>query len=201
MDEKQWDKLLKIKTTGRDDSRSDPYHYPYEPTPYEVLERLSLQGYIGKDNTLVDYGCGKGRVSFFLAYQTKCRSIGVDFNERLYEKALENKESCVSGSRTEFVCGYAEKYKIDARADRFYFFNPFSIEIFHKVMGRIRESYYEKPRKMLLFFYYPSEEYLSYLRSLDEVTQIDCIECTDLFNGLKEREKVLVFDIGASLEL
>ena len=32
--ELQWDKLLKIKTTGRDDSHSDQYRYPYEPTPY-----------------------------------------------------------------------------------------------------------------------------------------------------------------------
>lgn len=30
--ETQWDKLLKIKTTGRDDSHSDQYRYPYEPT-------------------------------------------------------------------------------------------------------------------------------------------------------------------------
>ena len=35
----QWDKLLKIKTTGRDDSNSDQYQYPYEPTLYPVLER------------------------------------------------------------------------------------------------------------------------------------------------------------------
>ena len=28
----QWDKILKIKTTGRDDSHSDQYRYPYEPT-------------------------------------------------------------------------------------------------------------------------------------------------------------------------
>ena len=68
MDEKQWDKLLKIKTTGRDDSRSDAYHYPYEPTPYEVLERIAATGYIGKTNTLVDYGGGKGRVDHALRH-------------------------------------------------------------------------------------------------------------------------------------
>ena len=39
--ETQWDKILKIKTTGRDDSHSDQYNYPYEPTPYCVLERLA----------------------------------------------------------------------------------------------------------------------------------------------------------------
>ena len=39
--ENKWDKLLKIHTMGRDDSNADQYHYPYEPTPYSVLE-LSL---------------------------------------------------------------------------------------------------------------------------------------------------------------
>ena len=42
--EVKYDKLLKIKTTGRDDSRSDQYCYPYEPTPYCVLERLAYCG-------------------------------------------------------------------------------------------------------------------------------------------------------------
>ena len=54
--ESQWDKLLKIKTTGRDDSRSDQYRYPYEPTQYLVLERLANSGLISKKNTVLDYG-------------------------------------------------------------------------------------------------------------------------------------------------
>ena len=39
--ENRWDKLLQIHTMGRDDSRSDLYRYPYEPTPYCVLERMA----------------------------------------------------------------------------------------------------------------------------------------------------------------
>lgn len=62
--EVKYDKLLKIKTTGRDDSRSDQYCYPYEPTPYGVLERLAYCGYLGKKNHLIDYGCGKGEWIF-----------------------------------------------------------------------------------------------------------------------------------------
>lgn len=62
--ENKWDKLLKIHTMGRDDSNADQYHYPYEPTPYSVLERLANTGIIRKNNTLLDYGCGKGRVDF-----------------------------------------------------------------------------------------------------------------------------------------
>ena len=45
--EKQYEKLLNIRTTGRDDTNADTYRYPYEPTPYCVLERLSNSGYIG----------------------------------------------------------------------------------------------------------------------------------------------------------
>ena len=60
--ETQWDKLLKIRTTGRDDSHADQHRYPYEPTPYCVLERLANSGMIGKQNTVLDYGTGKGRV-------------------------------------------------------------------------------------------------------------------------------------------
>ena len=48
MKEKEWEKLLRIKTTGRDDIRSDTYRYPYEPTSYDVLERLANTGLISK---------------------------------------------------------------------------------------------------------------------------------------------------------
>ena len=91
MNENEWDKLLKIHTTGTDNTDADQYRYPYEPTPYSVLERLGNSGWIRKENTLLDYGCGKGRVDFFLSYQTRCRSIGIEYNERIYAKAVENK--------------------------------------------------------------------------------------------------------------
>lgn len=84
--ETQWDKLLKIKTTGRDDSHSDQYRYPYEPTSYMVLERLANSGLIRKNNTLIDYGTGKGRVCFYLSYQTRCKTIGVEYDERIYKE-------------------------------------------------------------------------------------------------------------------
>ena len=32
--ESRWDKLLNIRTMGRDDTHADQYRYPYEPTPY-----------------------------------------------------------------------------------------------------------------------------------------------------------------------
>lgn len=100
--EEQWDKLLRIHTTGRDDSKADQFRYPYEPTPYSVLQRLANEGLIRKGDTLIDYGCGKGRVDFFLSYQTKCHTIGVEYDERLYEKAVENQAGAAAAGRVSF---------------------------------------------------------------------------------------------------
>lgn len=194
--ESKWDKLLKIKTSGRDDSRSDQYRYPYEPTPYSVLERLAFKGYIGKKNKLIDYGCGKGRVGFFLSYQTRCHSIGIEYDDRIFKSAVENKKSAVSSGRSEFLLQNAEAYRVPQEADRFYFFNPFSVEILQSVLERIKESYYENPREMLLFFYYPSDEYISCLMTADELIFVDEICCMDLFEGENSRERIMIFEIG-----
>ena len=196
INENKWDKLLRIRTSGRDDSRSDQYRYPYEPTPYSVLERLAFSGYIGKKNTLVDYGCGKGRVDFFLSYQTRCRSVGIEYDERIFVTAAENQKTAVSAGRVKLVLQNAETYVVPETADRFYFFNPFSVEILRSVLERIKESYYEHPREMLLFFYYPSDEYVSHLMTMDELTFVDEINCRDLFDGENSRERILVFQIG-----
>lgn len=193
--ENKWDKLLKIKTTGRDDSRSDQYRYPYEPTPYAVLERLAFSGYIGKKNTLIDYGCGKGRVDFFLSYQTRCRSIGIEYDDRIYANAIENQKTAAASGRTEFLLQNAESYTVQIDADRFYFFNPFSVEILGSVLERITESYYENPREMLLFFYYPSDEYISKLMTMDRLSFVDEIDCRDLFEGDNKRERIMVFEV------
>ena len=77
--ETAWDKRLKICTVGRDDSGADQYHHPYEPTPYAVLQRLADSGLIRRGNVVLDYGCGKGRVDFFLAQRTKARTIGIEY--------------------------------------------------------------------------------------------------------------------------
>ena len=145
---------------------------------------------------LVDYGCGKGRVDFFLSYQTRCRSIGIEYDERIFETAAENQKTAVSAGRVKLVLQNAETYVVPETADRFYFFNPFSVEILRSVLERIRESYYEQPREMMLFFYYPSDEYVSHLMTMDELTFVDEINCRDLFDGENSRERILVFQIG-----
>lgn len=193
MKEEKWDKLLQIRTTGRDDSHADQYRYPYEPTPYPVLERLANSGYIRKGNTLLDYGCGKGRVDFFLSWQTRCRSIGIEYDERIYEKAVENQHMSSVSGRVTFQAVDAGEFPVPESVDRIYFFNPFSLEILQKVISRIRDSYYEAPREILLFFYYPSDEYISFLMTVNELTFYDEIDCGDLYDGKDSRERIVIF--------
>lgn len=195
MNEQQWDKKLKINTSGRDDFHADEYHYPYEPTPYSVLERLAESGYIESEHLLVDYGCGKGRVGFFLSSEVGCCSIGVEYDERIYGQALKNLENFGKKHKVEIVCASAENFEV-TDADCFYFFNPFSVEVLRSVVGRILDSYYENPRQMQLFFYYPEDEYLAYLMTEPELMFVDEIDCQDLFAGKNPRERILVFEIG-----
>ena len=192
--ETNWDKLLQIKTAGRDESGADQYHHPYEPTPYCVLERLAGSGLIGKDDVVLDYGCGKGRVDFFLSYRTKAAAIGIEYDPRIYGSALENQKNAAK-SKAEFVCARAEAYEVPPSVNRCYFFNPFSVEILRKVIARILESYYENPREMFLFFYYPSDEFISYLMTVDELDFYDEIECDDLFPGNDPRDRILIFSL------
>ena len=189
------DKLLQIKTTGRDETNADAYHHPYEPTPYTVLDRLAGSGLIGKDDVILDYGCGKGRVGFFLSYRTKVKTIGIEYDERIYQGALENRETTISRIKPDFVLTRAEEYEVPPEVNRCYFFNPFSVEILHKVMARIIESWYAHPREIFLFFYYPADEYISYLMTVDELEFYDEIECDDLFDGKDPRERIMAFQL------
>ena len=192
--ENTWDKRLQINTVGRDDLNADEYRYPYEPTPYCVLERLAESGLIGENDVVLDYGCGKGRVDFFLSDQTKAKTVGIEYDERIYQSAEENRRAAVS-KRTEFVLERAEAYDVPPEVNRCYFFNPFSVEILRKAMARIIESYYENPREVFLFFYYPSDEYIAYLMTVDELEFYDEIMCDDLFEGNDPRERIVMFSL------
>ena len=193
--EHNWDKLLQIQTCGRDETNADEYHHPYEPTPYSVLERLAESGFFREGDVTLDYGCGKGRVGFFLSYRTRAQTIGIEYDAHIYEDALKNSRSTVSGVKPDFLLTRAEEYEVPADVNRCYFFNPFSVEILHKVMARILASWYENPREIFLFFYYPADEYIASLMTVDELEFYDEIECDDLFKNNDPRERILIFQL------
>lgn len=118
----------------------------------------------------------------------------MEYNERIYEKAIENREQGAAAGRTEFVLADAVQFSVPAEVDRIYF-NPFSIEILKKVLARVGILLWES-EGIALFFYYPSDEYISYLMTVDELIFSDEIDCKDLFPGENKRERIVVFEVG-----
>ena len=51
------------------------------------------------------------------------------------------------------------------------------------------------PREVFLFFYYPADEYISYLMTVEELEFFDEIECDDLFVENGQRERIMIFQL------
>lgn len=199
MSEQWWEKKLNIKTSGKIDHFIEEACNLYEPTDYRVLEALADSGYITSENHILDYGCGLGRSVLFLSARTGCHVTGLEFDRDIYEKACLNLERAKIPAAYKrgihLVCEDARNYRIQDE-DCFYFFNPFADEILQIVLRRIRESYYENPRQLFLFFYYPFDAELSMLMTADDLMFVDEIDCTGLYEEYDKRERILIFEMG-----
>lgn len=186
MNDREWDRHLHIRTTGREDE-ANPNYAPYEPTPYAVLQRLADSGHIRRKDHLLDYGCGKGRVVLFMAATVGCRATGIDHSRKLIEIAAENRRASRLGDRVSLVCARAERYEIQGQ-NVFFFFNPFSEAVFGSVLRRLAGK-----AEGRLICYYPSEAYRALLDTTPECAPIDTIDCGDLFNGKNDRERIEIY--------
>ena len=93
MKEKYYEELLNIKTTGDQswDETKKCYH-PYEPTPYFALDKLFENYHINENDSVIDFGCGKGRLNFYLNYNYRCNVLGIEMDENFYNQCMENKK-------------------------------------------------------------------------------------------------------------
>lgn len=171
MKEYYYDKLLGIKTGGDQNGFNKSFHYHrYEPTPYSALEELFNNYQLTSSDRIVDFGCGKGRLNFFIHYHFGATAVGIEMNEEFYQEAIENqnsylKKTKIIDSPIYFYCCLAEEYQVDQFDNRFYFFNPFSIQIFMKTINNILLSVEKFGRNIELILYYPSEDYIYYLEN------------------------------------
>lgn len=171
MKEQYYERLLNIKTSGKEKSLNDSFHYNiYEPTSYEALEALSKKYYVNSEDSIVDFGCGKGRLNFFVNYFYGSTVTGIEMNKYYYEEALDNKEAYlrshkIKENKINFICCLAENYEVRPLDNKFYFFNPFSLSIFIKVLWNIFDSLDKHERPIDLILYYPSEDFIDYLEN------------------------------------
>lgn len=171
MKEYYYDKLFNIKTGGDQEGFNKSLHYHrYEATPYSALEELFNNYGLNSSDQVVDFGCGKGRLNFYINHLFNATVVGVEMNEAYYQNAVENRINYLKKmnngkGKIHFNCCLAEEYQINSLDNRFYFFNPFSLQIFRKVINNILISVEKSERDIELILYYPSEEYVYLLEN------------------------------------
>lgn len=196
MGERKIDKSLYIRTTGFREWK-DP-NSPYnrcESTPYTALDKLFESYKIKRTDKVVDFGAGRGRVAFYIHNRFQVPVKGIEVNDITYEEAITNKKRYRQKMKhinapIKFKYGLAEDYDIKEWDNKFYFFNPFSIEIFKKVVNNILESIKKNDRVVDIILYYPLDEYKEFLKTITQFNLINKVEAPKTGD---HKEKFLIY--------
>ena len=104
----------------------------------------------------------KDGYSIFMTYQTGCRSIGIEYDERLWQKAMVNAKSAAARSRVSFILADAAEYELPDETDCCFFFNPFALHTLKRVLGQIFDSLQRRPRPLRIFFTIPMKTWKTF---------------------------------------
>ncbi|MEI4831799.1 methyltransferase [Bacillus sp. FJAT-53711] len=201
MNEQYYDAVLNIKTVGEQKGFYESLHYHrYEPTPYLALEQLFNKYELKSSDRVVDFGCGKGRLNFYIHHFYHASVVGIEMNETFHQEAMENRDRYLNKSKKSkdkihFHCCLAQEYEIDPLDNKFYFFNPFSVQVFMNVINNVLLSVEKVEREVELVLYYPSEDYIYFL---DNQTSFELKEEV-ILPGLYERnsnERFLIYRLA-----
>lgn len=204
MNEKEYDNLLRIKTGGTLELLSQSPHYNrYEATPYEALDALFEDYGILRTDGFVDFGCGKARVSFYVHHHFQASVTGIEMNGQLYQDAIENlvkyrRKNKREGGAISFDRCLAETYKIASSENKFYFFNPFSVEIFMNVIGNVLVSVERDERPVDVILYYPTTEYMQFMDNQTPFELYKEVKVERLYEN-DENELFLVYRLDSSI--
>lgn len=194
--ERKYDNNLNIRTTGlREWNHGVDNYNRYEATPYEALDELFKHYKLRKTDKVVDFGVGRGRVAFYIHNRFKVSVTGIEANDKTLDEAIRNKESYEyklgkNNLPIHFEYGLAEHYKIKPDENVFYFFNPFSAEVFKEAVNNILKSLEENKRTMDIILYYPMPRYKKFLK---DDTPFELLNKVRLPGVSDKREKFLIY--------
>lgn len=195
MVERKYDSLLAIKTRGlREWGKGEQRYNRYEATPYAALDRLFEHYRLRQNAAVVDFGSGRGRVAFYMHHRFRLPVTGIEVHDKTFTEALNNKaryrqrfQHIKAPIRFEF--GLAEHYQIRPEENCFYFFNPFSADIFKQVVKNILAVKAKKgPADIIL--YYPLAKYK---KVLHKKTPFKLINKVPVPGAKEKREKFLIY--------
>jgi SAM-dependent methyltransferase len=127
----------------------------YVPTPYRKIIRTLRHVGIRQDDVFADLGCGLGRAVFAASWLGARRSVGVEIDSVLTDKARENsRRSRLRGRNIEFVCAPAQTYDFD-KVSVLYMFHPFGEGTMGEVLERLGSELARRPRRLRIAYENP----------------------------------------------
>ena len=156
-----------------------PYYFPMDPN----------------DFVFIDFGSGKGRTLLLASEWRFKKIIGVEFARDLHEIAHKNcrtyrnsKQRCLE---IESVHMDATEFPLPNGKSVYYFFNPFSPEIFSKVLENIRKSFIARPRKIYIFYYRSHEPAIRLIEAMGIMRKVETRPLRYDFTSPRQREFVV----------
>lgn len=201
MSESMYDKMLNIKSIGIREWPAPEIEYNrYEATPYFALEKLFNKIIVKQSDKFVDFGCGMGRVAFYVHNRFNINVTGLEANQVVYQELQSNyykykKVSHLKKANLEFKYLFAQDYLIDNSDNIFYFYNPFSILIFETIVNNILKSYDKNNREMKIILFYPIKQFHKYLL---ERTPFELISVVQISNNHIEHDKFNIYQLYSS---
>lgn len=201
MNEKERDRALHIRTTSFEEQvDQSPHYHQYEATSYWMLDELFDAFPLEKTDGFVDFGCGKGRVLYYVHNRFHSQVTGIEMNPQLYQEALANEISYIQSRKKEggsirLERCLAEEYQIEATENCFFLFNPFSLQIFMKVVNNILLSVETDKRPVTIILYYPATEYIDYLETSTPFDLLQEVKVPGL-SRINQRERFAIYRFG-----
>jgi len=164
------DEEMNIDTTGLIDwpHGVNLDYFRTESTSYKDLDRF-IHSYVQLDNPyLVDFGSGKGRIVFYFNHELDIPTTAIEVNRVAFSYLQKNyikyqEKFPEKAHKLTILEEKAEDYQVKKEDNIFYFFNPFTLKIFKKVIRQIEHSLREYPREADIILYYPGYDYTFYL--------------------------------------
>jgi SAM-dependent methyltransferase len=132
----------------------------YDPLPYRSLYGIARRLRVSRSDSLLDLGCGKGRVLCFFALRGLRKCSGIEISPELADQALINARRLrLRRSPIEITEGDAVDVDV-GEASIIYLFNPFSAEVMAPVLRRIEASMSVRPRRLRICYVNPAQSRL-----------------------------------------
>jgi SAM-dependent methyltransferase len=113
---------------------------PYGETPFFSMKRMIKIFEIEPHQTLLELGCGSGKLSFWIASQIGCKVVGIDHMPLFIEVAQTAKaEAGFKDSEIMFTCESLEQASFDS-IDVIYFYGTgLGDTVYLQLCGRLRK--------------------------------------------------------------